>query len=567
MIRLRRFSLLFALAVFAAACADSAGSGGIVSRIDLAGLPPTAKFYVGQSLPLRANVYDAQDNLLTDVTVAWTSSDTSIAVVGSSGLHVGLLGKAPGPVTITATSQGRDTVAHLTVVIVRADSVDVAPHLPAGYVGMTIPLSARTLDSIGGVLADRPPHWTSSNVGKATISSTGLVTALGTGTVTFTATREGVASSTTILLLARPASDWSAVTDEWETFQGNAIHTGYVPATVDPVGFSTRWDVPLAQGSSVNPVTAGGGRIYASTGYFFQNHLFALDAASGNVEWFKDFGAINSVDPPAYADGSVYLTTGGQTDSFLWSFDAATGAEHFHSPYLNQWSRYYAPTIIGPSVYIAGGEYGGMYSFDAVTGNQRWFVQLDQDDEFTPTVRNGQVYAYTGVTTGALTVADTGGNVLYQVSDPAFVGGGYSMDFTPVLGASNDLLLAQFGRLISFDLQSRGIGWQVVDHLLGQVTVAGGVIYVRSTTGVEARRESDGVLLWSWNPTGETPQGTMIATRNLLFVSTNLATYAIDLSAHLATWSSPLTGSLALSKDGLLLIAQANGRLTAIEAK
>jgi hypothetical protein len=162
MIRLRRFSLLFALAVFAAACADSAGSGGIVSRIDLAGLPPTAKFYVGQSLPLRANVYDAQDNLLTDVTVAWTSSDTSIAVVGSSGLHVGLLGKAPGPVTITATSQGRDTVAHLTVVIVRADSVDVAPHLPAGYVGMTIPLSARTLDSIGGVLADRPPHWTSS---------------------------------------------------------------------------------------------------------------------------------------------------------------------------------------------------------------------------------------------------------------------------------------------------------------------------------------------------------------------------------------------------------------------
>jgi hypothetical protein len=57
---------------------------------------------------------------------------------------------------------------------------------------------------------------------------------------------------------------------------------------------------------------------------------------------------------------------------------------------------------------------------------------------------------------------------------------------------------------------------------------------------------------------------TMIATRNLLFVATETATYAVDLEARRQTWSHPAGGHLALSVQGYLLIARQDGTLTAI---
>jgi hypothetical protein len=45
-----------------------------------------------------------------------------------------------------------------------------------------------------------------------------------------------------------------------------------------------------------------------------------------------------------------------------------------------------------------------------------------------------------------------------------------------------------------------------------------------------------------------------LLTENLIFVSTNLATYGIDLSTHATVWSYPLVGKLALSQNGVLYI-------------
>jgi hypothetical protein len=61
----------------------------------------------------------------------------------------------------------------------------------------------------------------------------------------------------------------------------------------------------------------------------------------------------------------------------------------------------------------------------------------------------------------------------------------------------------------------------------------------------------------------------------VVFVSTNLATYAIDLATHQAVWSYPLVGKLALSKSGIMYIegqqSQSTpavpGSLTAINVK
>jgi len=564
-------SLSVAVAVGAVACTDSNGPGGDVAFVGISGLPASNQFHVGEWIFLSATTYDRDHHLITNVPITWVSSDTSVANVAPWANGVQVLGRSPGPVTITAISQGQSAGANLTVLIVPVAGVRVTPDAAASYAGMRTQLTGTPYDSLGRDLAGRRVTWATSDAAKATVDTTGLVTAVGGGSATITATCEGKSASANLSILARPTADWSAVTGEWSTYQGNADHTGYVPATLDPVIFTRAWETAVVPSVALNPVTVGAGKVYVSTNaYFGVQQLHALDAVTGGKLWMKSFGSIHSVDPPAYADGSVYLATGGHDDSYIWAFDAVAGTERFHTAYDNQWSRWYAPVIIGQTLYMAGGYYGGMYAFSTVDGTERWFLGLNQYDEFTPAVQDTLVYAYTGSYNPQLTVANaTTGALAYSIPDSAFSWNGWSMGLAPVLGSSNNLLAAQSGsgRLLSFDLTNRRIGWTIPGTFAGQVTLANGVIFVRNNQGLQARQETDGALLWSWRPPQGLLQGTMIATRNLLFVSTSTTTYAVDLGAHLQAWSYPAGGELALSKDGLLLIAQSNGSLTAIDVR
>jgi hypothetical protein len=58
----------------------------------------------------------------------------------------------------------------------------------------------------------------------------------------------------------------------------------------------------------------------------------------------------------------------------------------------------------------------------------------------------------------------------------------------------------------------------------------------------------------------------VLLTSDLVFVSTNLALYAINLDTHKAVWSYPIVGRLALSAQGVLYVAGTT-TLTAINLK
>jgi len=59
----------------------------------------------------------------------------------------------------------------------------------------------------------------------------------------------------------------------------------------------------------------------------------------------------------------------------------------------------------------------------------------------------------------------------------------------------------------------------------------------------------------------------VLVTKNLLFVSTADATYAVDIASRKQVWSYPVGGALALSSQGILFIAQDQGKLVAIGVK
>jgi outer membrane protein assembly factor BamB len=398
----------------------------------------------------------------------------------------------------------------------------------------------------------------------------GTVTAVAAGTVTITAQAQGKSATTTIEVVPRPVADWSQATTEWSTHQGNPDHTGFIAAILDPTIFSVRWSGTPFGTAPLNPATFGPGSVFVSTEtYFGTQKLAGFDILTGQSRWTKDFGAIHGVHPPAYGNGTVFVTTSGHEDSFLYALDPATGVERFKSPYGNQWSTYYAPVIVGQRVYMAGGYADGMYSFDATSGAQAWFYSTAQFSLWTPAVRNGVVYAYTGKVGAQLEAVDAqSGALLYQIADPHFSSFTYSMNTAPVLGAQQDLLVTQSGRLVSFDLGSRTIRWELKDNFNGTVTTAADQIYVVNGNAVDVRREDTGALLWSWTPpVTDTLWNTTVLTRNLLFASTEAYTFAIDLTVRRHVWSYPAGGHLSLSPQGVLLIAGDHGVVTALTVR
>ena len=520
----------------------------------------------GETLDVRAHYFPTVGHQpSTGVELLWTIRDTTIATVLESGgdafgLHAILHAKAPGSTTLTVTGGGARTTSLVTVSILPVARLTITPDVSGIILGMKQTYMVETLDSRGRSLPGRRVTWASSNPAVASVDAAGVVTALQNGMALIWATSEGKADTATTTVLPRPVANWSGAVEDWTTYQGTARHAGFVPATSDPRSFTRRWEVE-AEASFLNQATFGAGLVFTSSRnpYVSEKKLHAFDAVNGTSRWSHNFG-VNVVTPPASSDGSAYVATRGvDQGSFLWSFNAANGDENFHALFAN-YSPSGAPVIVGQSVFVTAGYYGGLYAFSTADGVEQWFARNPWREHVSPTVENGRVYAYVGDVPELRAFDASTGVEEYSIDSH---GSG-----SIALGSSDNLVAVQ-QQLISFDLAARTIAWEVEGSFAGQATIADGVIYVQNGVTIEARRESDGSLLWWWLPPdgGATASRTMVATHNLLFVSSLKATYAIDLTEHLPVWWYPASGLLSLSKDGLLVIAQDNGMMTAISLR
>jgi len=159
--------------------------------------PNTATLRVGNTSQLAATVRDAGGNVLTGHTVTWSSSATAAATVSGAGLVTAV---APGSATITATSDGKSGTSAVSVTLVPVSTVTVAPKNDTLAVGANAQLSATLKDSAGNVLTGRSVTWGTSSSSVATVSTSGMVTGVAGGNATITATSEGKAGASTIVV-------------------------------------------------------------------------------------------------------------------------------------------------------------------------------------------------------------------------------------------------------------------------------------------------------------------------------------------------------------------------------
>ncbi|MEM8711869.1 MAG: Ig-like domain-containing protein, partial [Planctomycetota bacterium] len=146
----------------------------------------------GASITLSAVARDGSSNPLEGFDFNWTSSDASIATVDGAGVVRSVA--AGGPVTITATEPGSSLSADFAVTVIDPTTVDaITVSATSDAIGpdVSLQLSAVAYDSMQAVVPGIVFDWSTSNASIAAVSSTGVVTAVGSGAVQISATASG----------------------------------------------------------------------------------------------------------------------------------------------------------------------------------------------------------------------------------------------------------------------------------------------------------------------------------------------------------------------------------------
>ncbi|MGQ0539573.1 MAG: Ig-like domain-containing protein, partial [Gemmatimonadaceae bacterium] len=158
---------------------------------------------VGERVTLQATPLDARGLPLTGRIIVWTSLNPAVATVSSVGEVLGL---AVGNARIRATVEGRTAEASLDVRPVPVSQVVVTPAQVTLAPGQTSQLTVTLSDSAGNVLSGRTVTYASNNVAVATVSSSGLITAVAEGAAQIVVTSEGKTASALVTVTPVPVA-------------------------------------------------------------------------------------------------------------------------------------------------------------------------------------------------------------------------------------------------------------------------------------------------------------------------------------------------------------------------
>ena len=221
--------------------------------------PRSATIQRSATVQLSAALTDSRGAVITDRAVTWTSSRNDVATVSVSGLVTGV---APGTAAISAASGDKaDTIA-VVVVAVPVGSVSVRPTTASLFLGQSATLTATVMDANGAIVSGGIVVWSSSDASVATVTQTGQVRALTSGTVTISATSDGKSGSAIVTITTVPVASVSLLPASATLRRGMTVTL--TPTLKDPSGSPltgrvitwTSSDSTIARVSSVGVVSA-----------------------------------------------------------------------------------------------------------------------------------------------------------------------------------------------------------------------------------------------------------------------------------------------------------------------
>jgi trimeric autotransporter adhesin len=208
-----------------AACSDDIMAPDTQVATDIVVLPAVAQLELGDTLRLVGQVIDQFGNVMPNVEVLWESSNRSIASVTTAGL---VTANTRGQASITAISGALRASTTIFVVNESVANVVITATLPTGglVVGNSIPATAIARSSKGNTITEYVTTWTSSAPTVATVSASGVITAVSEGSATITATIAGVSSTLQVVTKLVPTGSVVVVSPTTPTYVGRSVQMG-----------------------------------------------------------------------------------------------------------------------------------------------------------------------------------------------------------------------------------------------------------------------------------------------------------------------------------------------------
>jgi len=251
----------------------------VATRIEVAPLTTTAT--VNETVNFSATVYDQFEAELTDVAVAWASSNETVGTIDANGTFTAL---AAGITAVTATAGDASASALVTVndeepVEPVLESIRITPPGATLAIGDTQRFIVTALDQDGAVMTGVNVTWTSSDETVGTIDANGTFTALAEGTANVTATAENVTATAAIIVNdEEPALASIAVAPSAITL-GSGDTATFTATAFDQFG-TTMTGVEIAWTSSDEAVgTIGAGGVFSAVA----DGTTTVTATAGNI--------------------------------------------------------------------------------------------------------------------------------------------------------------------------------------------------------------------------------------------------------------------------------------------
>jgi trimeric autotransporter adhesin len=301
--------------------------------------PANTNIAVGLTSQFMASgVYTDSSTQDLTATVAWTTSDPTVATISNAAANHGLVtGVSPGAVTITAASGAVSGSMTLTVTPAALVSIALIPSNPSIANGTQQQFTA------SGTYTDASTHdvtaavtWSSSDTTVANISnasgSIGLATSVGQGSVTITATLGTIAGATTLTVTPAALVSISVIPANSSIANGTAQQfaaTGtYTDNSTQPLTTAVNWSSSDMTAATVSNAPGSNG-LASSVGQGMTTITAALGAISGSTGLTVTAATLVSIAitpiAPSITDGSTqqFTATGTYTDSSAQNLTAS----------------------------------------------------------------------------------------------------------------------------------------------------------------------------------------------------------------------------------------------------
>ncbi|MEO8620864.1 MAG: Ig-like domain-containing protein [bacterium] len=188
--------------------------------------PPSRSMIAGDTLRLRAEARDAQNNVIPGVTFRYRLGAAARFEGRVDSLGLVTAGSTSTlPITVTATLAGakpRFEIIEIKALAGPAASIDVSPATTKLVSGQRLRLTGRVFSAGGDKRAD-VISWKSSNPAVASVSAAGLVTAAGPGSANLTASAGGISNQRAIQVVGGPVSSMTLTPATVEARTGDVI--------------------------------------------------------------------------------------------------------------------------------------------------------------------------------------------------------------------------------------------------------------------------------------------------------------------------------------------------------